>query len=130
MPPPGYKAQVKAALPGTLCDIVEKSGVQATTVVRWLKIMHTGHPREIYVSGWERTKGKGGPIKRVYSVGNQEDVKCRLKAQNQATYSARYRKKIRDTEQADLTKAKARAERWAKKAATKPQSWIAALQQI
>ncbi len=123
MPMVGYKHLVAAALPGTLSEIIEKSGMLASTVCRWLrKLREEG---ACHVGGWERTKGTGGPIKRVYVAGPGEDVMCKLKRAGTAVYSARYRKK--NSDKRDTYNARRNAINAADRALRTPNTWLGEL---
>lgn len=122
---PSHRPQVEAALPGTLGDISERSGVQLSTVVRWLRIMRDAG--ECHIGGWERTSGTGGPIKAVYVLGPGKDAKCTLKRLSTATYSARHRAKTRKDGRREHVLAKNRSDYWADRAKVQGDPLILAL---
>lgn len=125
MPPPGYREAVKRALPGTSQDIVKKSGVMPSTVVRWLRIMRDAG--ECHIGSWKRTIGTGGALKAVYVRGPGADAPM-PKRLGDAEYSERYRIKcMNDPEKRRLRLTQRSNYYWSKKAATQGDPLINAL---
>jgi hypothetical protein len=119
MPAPGFRHVVIAALPGALSELIEKSGLTKSSVIRWLRIMRDENV--CHVSGWKRTGGNG-PIKRVYSYGPGPDAPCNLKPMGGACYSARSRKK--HPENCEIYNARRRARTTADRVAKTPNTWL------
>lgn len=115
------RANVLAALPGTLGEISARAGVEKSTVIRWLRIMRDA--KEIHVSSWKRSEAQG-PIMRVYSLGAGKDAQ-RLRRLPDTTYSRRWRET--HVEERELYNQRRNARAWADKARAKPQSWLSAL---
>lgn len=122
MPPPGFRKAVVAALPGTLCQIIVKSGMRKGTVVRWPRILQD--EGAIHVSGWVRSEA-AGPIKRVYTDGPGVNVPCTLKRLPGAKYNKKYRKT--HAELIATYNDRRRARYHAARAAKTPQTWLSAL---
>lgn len=126
MPPVGYRKQVEAALPGTSEDIVARSGVMVSTVVRWIRIMRDAG--ECHIIGWRRTKGTGGAIKAVYAAGPGVDARCRLKRLPGALYNKRHRAKVAEDPERDIARlAKKKADYWTRRAKLQGDPLVSAL---
>lgn len=108
-------------MPGTTDEISKQSGEKQDAVRRWLRIMQDSKPRQCRVSTWKRTEGRGGPIKRVYSLGAGKDAPCRLLRQSGKVCSQRFRDRVKkeDVDKYEWRKAKRRARYWHFHALTK-----------
>lgn len=65
---PSVRDSVFKALPGTIKQVVKKSGTSDSSVRLWLTTMHKAG--EIHISAWRHTQGAKQPY---YSVGAGED---------------------------------------------------------
>lgn len=122
MPPIGFKKLIADALPGTMKQLVEKSGCAESTIRRWLERMRLAG--ECHITRWERT---GGQITPHYVSGAGKDAVCNLKSKTSAQYCKEHRKRLRKTGDLDFYYARIRAQRKAIAAKTKPQSWLSSL---
>lgn len=121
MPRINHMDAVLAALPGTLSEIMSKSGVKKQAVARWLRIMRKN--KECHVGKWRRSKGQG-PLMRFYVRGHGIDAK-RPERLSMAVYKKRYRD--RHPDEVDIYNARRRAISVANRAARTPQNWASAL---
>ena len=124
MPPVGYKAQVVAAMPGTVPEITVKCGMTVTTVKRWIRIMRAAG--ESHIGSWKRCEGSGG-FQSIHVLGAGFDAPCRLKPFTGAQYSKRSRRNAKVDGRADIAQARRSAKYYARKAAAAPHDWTAAL---
>lgn len=124
MPPVGYKAQVIAAMPGTVPEIMARSGMTKSTVKRWITLMREAG--ECHIDRWIRPDGPGG-FMPVHIIGEGKDARCHLKAFSGAHYSKKSRRKAKEEGKAEFTQARRSAQYYAKKATAKPHDWLHAL---
>ncbi len=122
MPPVGERATVKAALPGNIEQLVEKTGLAESTIRRWLVRMRKAEPKEAHIVGWKRKCGGMAPR---YAAGPGKDMK-KPKARSNAQYSQKWRA-ARKVERLELEAARAEARACADRVASTNQSWFSAL---
>lgn len=69
------KADILQAMPGTLQDLIQKSGWSERTVIGWLKVLRAGDPltRSSHIIDWLQPK-KVGPYLAVHAAGPGEDA--------------------------------------------------------
>lgn len=74
MAPPGYRAAVERALPGTLAQLVAKSSMRIAVVRKWVRIMR--EEGACHVGAWEHVQaGRGVPsVAQVFVAGPGADV--------------------------------------------------------
>lgn len=74
MAPPGYRHVIERALPGTMGQLVEKSGMSIALVRKWVRVMRADGG--CHVGAWERTQGGRGEygIAQVFVAGPGADV--------------------------------------------------------
>lgn len=124
MPPVGYKAQVVAAMPGTVPEIVVRSGMTESTVKRWICIMRAAG--ESHIGSWKRSVGPG-QFQSIHVLGPGDDAACKLRPFTVAECSKRARRAGRINGNADAIQARRSAKYYAKKAASAAHDWAAAL---
>jgi hypothetical protein len=68
------------AMPGTVNQLVTKSGYCRSTVERWLRALRQGEPeqRGSHIIGWKRPE-RCGHFVAVHAAGPGKDAPCRLK---------------------------------------------------
>lgn len=71
-------AQFEAAFPGTVKELVKKTGWARTTVERRLHEYREATPRKSHIIAWRRPTGTG-PFIPVHGLGAGEDKHCNLK---------------------------------------------------
>jgi|SRR5471030_1751024 len=118
----GFKSLIVRALPGTISDLVKKSGCAESTIRRWLNRMRADG--ECHIARWRRT---GGSLTPFYVAGRGVDAVCNLKARTNAQYCRRSRAKMQGTEHGDVQHARELARKVADRSAAKQQTWAAAL---
>lgn len=120
MPNQILEQAVFAALPGTVPEIMKKSGVSSRTVYEWIKTFR--EQGRIHIATWRRN----GYLRPYYAAGHGVD-KPRPKAFTKATIDRRYyRKHVRDLEKEIRASGRA-ARKNAASTRKAPQSWISAL---
>lgn len=124
MPPVGYKAQVVAAMPGTVPEIMARSGMTETTVKRWIRILRAAG--ESHIAKWKRSIGSGA-FQSVHVLGAGQDARCYLQPYTTAQLSKRSRRAGKVDGRAEATQARRSAKYYAKKAARTPHDWAAML---
>lgn len=124
MPPVGYKAQVAAALPGTVPEVIIRCGLTESTVKRWIRLMREAG--ECHIGSWKRSTGSGA-FQSVHMLGPGKDARCRLKARTGAQYSVKYRENMKKDGRIDLSSARRSARYWADKATQQPHDWASLL---
>lgn len=124
MPPVGYKAQVIAAMPGTVPEIIAASGMNESTVKRWIRLMRAAG--ESHIGSWKRSNHQGA-FQSVHVIGQGDDAPCRLKPWTMAQCCKRSRRNAKADGRAEFTQARRSAKYYAKKAAAAPHDWAAAL---
>lgn len=70
------KDHVRQAMPGTMAQLVKRSGWHHDTVSRWVRKMRAAG--ECRIVGWQRPNGSGNFVP-VYGEGPGEDAPCTLK---------------------------------------------------
>lgn len=100
------KEHIVASMPGTVAELVRKSGWSHDTVVRWVKKLRKEGASHIV--GWERPNG-GGPFVSVHGAGAGEDVPCTLKPLTPSEDWAKAKEKYG----MELLRKKERARKWA-----------------
>src|ERR1700688_3233189 len=68
---------VHDALPGTLMEVVERTGLCKTTVRKYIWQMR--EERLVYISKWIRSKAQGS-FQPYFRLGKGKDAPCKLKA--------------------------------------------------
>lgn len=116
-----YEQAVLAALPGTIPQIMQKSGVGRATVYLWLNRLRK--LAKVFIKSWRRTTGQSTPF---YVIGQGIDAP-RPKARTGADYSRRHYVKHRRDLDKELRASKKAALANAASTRTKPQSWLSAL---
>lgn len=122
MPPVGFRSLIVRALPGTMCDLVRKSGCAESTIRRWLHRLRAEN--ECHISGWRRNYGGHTPY---YEAGPGKDARCNLKRLTNTEYARRWRAKMAGTEHGDVAAAKNRARKVADRVKSRPRDWAAML---
>ncbi|WP_147328072.1 hypothetical protein [Duganella sp. BJB476] len=95
-----------------------------TTVKRWIRIMRAAG--ETHIGSWRRCEGSGG-FQPIHVLGPGADALCRLKPFTGAQCSKRSRRNAKADGRADVAQARRSAKYYAKKAASTPHNWAAAL---
>lgn len=74
MAPPGYRHVIERALPGTLAQLVDKSGMSIALVRKWVRVMRADGA--CHVGAWERGQGGRGELRvaQVFVAGPGADV--------------------------------------------------------
>lgn len=121
MPTPSMEHVIFAALPGTIPEIMKRTGVGRACAYNWLKAFRA--ESKAHIKGWRRTTGQSSPY---FVAGPGEDAP-RPKRQTGAAYNKRhYRKHRRDLDKELRASANA-ARANAASTRTKPQTWLSAL---
>lgn len=120
MAPPGFKKAILAALPGTVLEIRERTGLAESTIRRWARKLRG---TEMRISRYIRTKGLYTP---VYVAGPGKDAN-EPDAMSTADYCRRWREKARKSGELEFVYARRHARDRAKRAEKRPQSWLSAL---
>ncbi|MBV8660375.1 MAG: helix-turn-helix domain-containing protein, partial [Burkholderiales bacterium] len=102
MPPVGYKSQIIAAMPGSVPEIMAKSGMNESTVKRWIRIMRAAG--ESHIGSWKRSNGSGG-FQSVHVLGAGQDAPCCLKSFTVAQCCKRSRRNAKVDGRAEFTQA-------------------------
>jgi hypothetical protein len=121
---PCLKQFVLGALPGTMPELIIKSGVSKSAVFRAIRDARAAG--EVRISKWQYPT-KGGRPMPTYVKGAGKDAKCRLKPQTTAVSSAKHRKRAMKDGRWELRNAAVRARYRADKARQRPQTWFSAL---
>ncbi|MES2262133.1 MAG: hypothetical protein V4724_26735 [Pseudomonadota bacterium] len=119
-----FREYVLGAMPGTKTHIVTRSGVSQAAVLRWVRKLHEAG--EIYISGW-RPHPRAGAHMAIYSIGNQPDVKCKIKALTKRQIRLRFEAKAKEDGRYDGIKARWRSRYWTRKAAAVGDPMVSAL---
>jgi hypothetical protein len=119
---PGFRILIARSLPGSMTDLVRKSGCAESTIRRWLHRMRADGT--CHISGWERNCSS---ITAIYSAGPGPDAPCRLKRKTSAQYSKEWRDRARKSGELDVIYARKNARDRASTATKKPHDWAAAL---
>lgn len=122
MPPVGERATIKAALPGTVHEIMASTGLSRRTVYRWVSELMAAEPRECHIGKWPRKNGMPTP---KFHAGPGVDA-TKPKPKTDAYFSRKSRKK-RNEEKAEFESARHAANTNAERAARTPQNWASAL---
>ena len=72
-------------------EIMEVTGLQNSTVSRWLARLHT-NPKLVYIHSWRRT-GSRGNWSKVWSAGFHCEDAIKPKPLGQGEYQKRWRRK-------------------------------------
>lgn len=120
MAPPWFKKTILAALPGTVLEIREKTGLAGSTIRRWARKLSEV---EMHIERYIRTKGLYTPY---YVAGPGKDAK-EPRAMSGAEYCRRWRKKARKSGELEFVYARRHARDRANRAEKQPQSWLSAL---
>jgi hypothetical protein len=99
------RTRILEAMPGSRVELAKATGIEDSTVVRWLRVLRA--ERGCHIRRWERCVGRGSLIP-VYASGPGEDAP-NPGPEGQAVYSKRYRESIRGTERWDRVLASKRA---------------------
>lgn len=120
MDPPSARQTVKEALPGTIHQLVKKSGLTESCIRRWLRDMRD--KKEAHISAYKRTAGLWTPL---WVLGIGSDAK-KPKPLTSAHYCRMWRNKNR-RDNAEFKEAAKRAKKAADEAAKTPHDWLSAL---
>lgn len=82
------RQRVERALPGTVHEIVTRTGLGRTTVRNYLRELR--EERVIYVSKWLRSNGRGG-FQPYFRLGKRKDATCKLVPYTIAERSERFK---------------------------------------
>jgi hypothetical protein len=116
-----HEQAIIAALPGTLPQIIQKSGVSRPTAYLWIgRLRKAG---KVFIKGWRRTAGQSTP----YYVAGQGEDKPRPAAQTNAEYHRRHYAKHRGPIEREDRAIRKAARLNAAAMAKTPQSWLSAL---
>lgn len=118
---PNHRQAVFAALPGTIPQIIKKSGVSRATVFAWIRVFQA--ERLTYIKRWKLTKGNPTPF---YVIGEGEN-EPRPGPQTSSQYSRRYYVKHRAEFEREQRANRRAAREYAATVAKRPQSWLSAL---
>jgi hypothetical protein len=102
------KRDILDSMPGTISEIIAKSGYERNTVERWMRRMRGV---DCHVVDWRRP-AVSGPFVPVYAAGPGEDAVCTLKPLTPSQDWERRKTKYG----VDTLRAKERAAHWALKA--------------
>lgn len=122
MPPIGFGSLIARSLPGSMTDLVRKSGCAESTIRRWLHRMRADGT--CHISGWERNCSS---ITAIYSSGPGTDVPCNLKRKTSAQYSKEWRKRARQSGELQFIYDRKYARDRAQTAAKRANTWASAL---
>ncbi len=126
MPPPGYRKLIAASLPGTLSEIMAKSGMTEGTCKRWIRILR--EEGLSHITDWKRATGTRGGFRPVHAPGAGTDAANPLQPLTSAETCKRYRDKIKlDRDRNDRHKAKSLARQFARKAGRRGDPLVNAL---
>jgi hypothetical protein len=103
------KEDILQSMPGTISQLVEKSGYHRATVERWMAKLRDGG--ESHIIKWLPPNGSGHFIP-VHARGPGKDAECTLKAQ---THSDRW-KRAKQLHGLPTLRAKERARYWSLRA--------------
>ncbi len=92
MPPPPRKPEVRAALPGTMRQLIQATGMSASGLSRWIRELQTENA--CHVSKWISTSGRYAPYYEVGPGANVPEPKQKAGFE----YSRAYRKRERKFE--------------------------------
>lgn len=120
MAPPGFKKAILAALPGTVLEIRERTGLAESTIRRWARKLRG---TEMRISHYIRT---GGLYTPHYVAGAGKDAK-EPAPMTGAEYCRRWREKARKSGELEFVYARRHARDRANRAKKQPQSWLSAL---
>jgi len=95
-----------AAMPGTLKDMADRIGAPKATVQHWIQDLRACG--WAHVGQWKRTDGPGG-IVPVFYAGPGRDAVCKLKPWTTAEVNARYKQRLRKSEDYEHRRAKVTA---------------------
>lgn len=107
------KQDILDSMPGTVSEIIKKSGYERCTVERWMRRMKHDDPaqRECHIIDWRRPEVSGQFV-AVYAAGPGKNAPCKLVAQSDAE---KWQRAIQ-LHGMDKLRAKERARAWALKA--------------
>lgn len=112
-----------AAMPGTKSEIIQRSGLNHTTVTRFIRRFHRLFIR---VCAW-RPHPVRGPESPIFDLGCAPDAIDKRRRLTRSQISARYEDRIHGTDAFDRRRAKRASIYFEKKAKKTPQSWFSAL---
>jgi hypothetical protein len=113
----------ESALPGTMTQITQGSGLSKTHVMRLIKHFHR---KALRVAKW-LPHPVHGPAMPVWDIGAEPDaIEC-LPRLSRQEITRRYEDRIKGTEKHDQRKAVHRSKHWRLKALKAKQGWASAL---
>lgn len=115
------EAEVIAALPATIAQIVAKTGASRATAFLWARRLRS--ESKIHIASWKRTTGQSSP---VYAAGEGKDA-TKPKRRTQSAYCKRHYKKHRRDLDKELRASAAAARANAASTRKNPHSWLSAL---
>ena len=116
-----YRETVFDALPGTIAQIVQRTGVGRATVYKWLTALRAAD--RCFVKSWRRTEGRYCPR---FAAGCSTDAPLPAPLSG-AEHSRKHYVKHRKPIETELRAVRKAARENASRMAKAPQSWMSAL---